>query len=329
MRSSVPRPGVYCGLLLVGLLAAGCATHARAGAPPPATGSAVTATGAVPWLDAPTVPGPAPDPPSPLPRPADARPCGARDVHATSDGRNGAGGHEVMYLRFRNVSRSTCVLKGYPRVSATEAGLRTVIGTDGSFFPSGQTANIAPGQRADLGVETDTYCAARPGGGPPGALYHRLHIALPGGGHVAVDEPRGFDPTCGLHITAFSVPQAPQPEPRSVLSPSLETPATVFAGATLVYVVDLINPTDQPIALNPCPAYVQAIANLPTPVKEVDALNCGPVGAIGAHRTKRFQMRLTIPPSTPEGPITLHWDLIGVEPAAASATIGVVTTGHS
>jgi len=243
---------------------------------------------------------------------------------------NGAGGHAVRYVRFRNTSTSTCVLEGYPRVIASEPGRPSVAGTDGSFFPNFSTANMRPGQDTYLGVETDTYCAARPGGGPAGPLYHRLDVTLPGGGTVTVDDPaKGFDVFCGLHLTSFFV-QQPEPspvhDPLSDLTVSLEVPPTVAAGATLVYVADLTNPTDQSVSLARCPGYVEA-ASGPTPIKEAYGLNCAPVGAIAAHDTVRFAMRLHVPDQAAAGPTTFHWSMAAPFSVTSQATVTVTTPG--
>lgn len=328
------------GALLVALLAAGCASRtaqlpAASGSSHSVTsaaGSSLSLAGVIGWIDAPTDPPPVPGPPPPPPRPVDARPCAAQDVAARVDGPNGAGGHSVRYLRFRNISSSTCVLKGYPRVTASEPGLLDVIGTDGSFFSYGDTANLLPGQDAQLGVETDTYCAARPGGGQPGPLYHHLQIEPPGGGRVALDQLDGFDPKCGLHLTKFFVPESPQPEPRTAantLRAAFETPDSVAAGAPLIYVVDLTNPTDRPITLSPCPAYLQSARTVPTPTKDIEALNCTAVGAIAAHDTIRFEMHLSIPRDTPAGPLKILWELTGPGAEIASASIEVSATHTS
>jgi hypothetical protein len=294
---------------------------------PLTTTPTVNLAGAIPWIDTPAPLYQAPTtfaPPAPA---TDARPCTAGDVTASLGGGNGAGGHAVQDVIFHNTSTSTCVLKGYPHVTLTEPGHPDIAGTDGSFFPTADTANMQPGQDTLLGVETDTYCDARPGGGPPGPLYHHLHITLPAGGTVTIDSPNGgFDPTCGLHLTRFFVQQAEQPQPHDPLGDllvSLETPDSVPAGSTLTYLADVTNPTDQSISLNRCPGYVEAAAGPPTPLKEVYALNCAPVGAISAHDTTRFEMRLRIPPDAVAGPLTFHWSLAGPFIVTTEATVNV------
>ncbi|HEX8767247.1 MAG TPA: DUF4232 domain-containing protein [Jatrophihabitans sp.] len=165
---------------------------ARTNVPPPAYRAHAASTSTVP--------------------PADARPCGHTDVSARFDNGNGAGGHLVSYLRFRNVSDSTCLLEGYPRVVATEIGQPDVTATSGSSFDFGHAANMAPGGSSLLGLETDTYCAARPGGRrtdqPP---YHRVTVFLPDGGAVSLVAPgaEAFDVSCGLHVTRFFDPSHP------------------------------------------------------------------------------------------------------------------------
>ena len=113
-------------------------------------------------------------------RPTDARPCTAQDVSARFDGQNGAGGHLIHVVSFRNVGPLTCVLEGYPRVVATAPGRDAVIATDDGDRTQEGSANMAPGRSTELGVQTDTYCAAQPDGAQGLAPYHHLGIALPG-----------------------------------------------------------------------------------------------------------------------------------------------------
>jgi hypothetical protein len=285
----------------------------------------VDLSGTIPWVDAPARPYQPPTVSS-TPPPSDARPCTAADVAARFGAGSGAGGHLETLVVFRNIGTSTCVLKGYPQVVATEPGLPDVAATDGSFFSGGSTANMQRGQQTLLGLETDTYCAARPGGGGGGRSYHHLDITLPGGGTVSLDRAAGFDLTCGLHLTKFFVQQPVQAAPHDPLSDlqvSLETPATVSAGDTLIYVADLSNPTDQPISLDRCPGYVETARPMSTPVKEVYALNCDSVAVIAARQTVRFEMRMRIPSDTSPGTLTVFWALAGPEEGSGSATVSV------
>jgi Protein of unknown function (DUF4232) len=312
----------------IGIAVAGCASRAAPPQPAGTTNHGVDLAGAIPWIHAPTEPPLPPPPPPPRPRPTDAPPCRAGDVAASFDGSNGAGGHAIVYVTFRNITASTCVLKGYPQVTASQPGLPDLTGTDGSFFQSDGTANMAPGQNTLLGLETDTYCPARPGGGGGQPRYHHLAIVPPGGGTVSLDRADGFDTTCGLHLTKFFVPQPEQPQPptpTSRLTSTLDTPSTVAAGATLIYVVALTNPTATAVTLSPCPPYLQAAPSIP--VKDIEALHCRPVGAITAHGTVRFEMHMQIPADTTVGELKIIWQLVGPEASPeASALIDVTPT---
>lgn len=139
----------------------------------------------VPWVDRP----PVPVPPSPvattttaLPA-ADARPCGARDATVAPDGTNGAGGTLLTYLRFTNISASTCVLKGTPRTTAREPGQPVLVATPEppGAFGSGAPANMAPGQSSGLDLVTFSSCAANPSGGQQ-STYHAVTLDLRGAG---------------------------------------------------------------------------------------------------------------------------------------------------
>jgi hypothetical protein len=252
--------------------------------------------GAVPWIDHPAPP----YQPLPTPRTAppatDARLCTAGDVAARFLPRgDGATGHMLIQLRFENTSGTTCVLKGYPtEVVASEPGLRDVTAKAGSYFPNQPTANIAPGESAFLGLETDSECASRPGGGPAGPPYHHVHVSLPGGGTVRVTRHSpAFDLTCGLQMTKFYVPQPAAPEPHDPLGDlqaSLRLSHTARVGTTLEYGVALTNPTSTAISLDRCPGYDEA-----------------PVEAIAPGDTVLFAMQVPAPDQP--GSYRLDWDL--------------------
>jgi hypothetical protein len=320
--------GVAAVVVIGGTTAALLATSGSGHPEQLGTGQRVNLAGTVPWISTP--PSPYQAPPAPTRAPAtNARPCAATDVAVTIVDGDGAGGHSIKYAVFRNVSSSTCVLKGYPRVVATEPGHPGVTATDGSFFPSGHPANMRPGGVTQLGVETDITCMDRVSGGPAGPTYHHLAITLPGGGTIRVDDPSGLDVGCGVHLTRFFVRPADLPQPHDPLSDlqvSLEAPPSVAAGSTLVYVVDMTNPTDHAISLDRCPGYVEVAFG--SPIKEVYELNCAPVRAIAAHRVVRFAMRLPIPADTPAGSLRLEWSLAAPFSVTTEAPVAV-TSGRA
>ena len=306
--------------VLAGLVLCGCAGpgHGQRGIATPSRASGMTATtsGLIPWIDAaaPSIPTFATS--TPPPPPANARPCAASDVTASFAGSNGAGGHSVIYVRFRNISRSTCLLAGYPQVIATAPGKPDVAASNGSFFQFGHAANLAPGNGVSLlGLETDSECAAHPGGAGEPNPYNTVAIALPGGGSVTLTTGGNrlaapLELSCGLHVTTFEDPNYPQPQvivPLSGLIPTLVLPHSARAGDTLVYEVDLRNSTPHPIELEPCPGYFEDAGD--KLIFLTYALNCTPVGSIPAGRTVRFAMQLPLPADIPPGPVQIRWAL--------------------
>lgn len=311
----------------VGVAALRPAGH-RAGGAGATPGTAVpvaTAEGVVPWAPLPWTPPPVPAESSPAPRPHTAPPCRAAGLAPSFDRENGAGGHLVVFLHLRNTGAAPCLLDGYPRVTALQPGRPAVAATAGSWVPDPGSADAAPGTDAWLGLETVTYCPARPGGGGGLPRYHHLDVVLPSGDHLALGNADGFDVTCGLFLTHFFVPRpdpTPPPDPTAALRVSLELPATVVAGTTLTYVAVLSNPTDRAIALRPCPGFLQ---NLTEPVvKDLHTLNCGRAPVVPAGGAVRFAMRLPVPASARPGPVTVRWFLASASGGRASATVRVV-----
>ena len=119
-----------------------------------------------------------------------------------------------------------------------------------------------------------------------------------------------LDLSCGLHVTTFEDPNYPQPQviiPLAGLLPTLVLPHSARAGDTLVYEVDLRNPTPHPIALEPCPGYFEDAGD--KLIFLTYALNCTPVGSIPAGQTVRFAMKLPLPADIPVGPVRIEWAL--------------------
>ena len=142
--------------------------------------------------------------------PAIAASCTSTQLAVTADGINGAGGHVVSYYRFTNVSRTVCLLAGYPRLVAAEIGYPAVVAADGTFFgDGGPPGNIAPDGHGSLLVEYDDFCGADPGGFPQ-LTYDHATVMLPGGGNLVLPD-ASFPVVCGLRVAAFSVPPVPSP----------------------------------------------------------------------------------------------------------------------
>jgi hypothetical protein len=268
--------------------------------------------------------GPAPTNPSTV---AHASPCTAADLTAAPGSSGAAAGHTVQWIQLTNTGTTACLLTGYAQVTATEPGLPDLTAVDGSYFETSGAGTAQPGESGTVGVSTDSVCP-RPLG--PTTVYHHLDLALPGGGTVSVDLPDGFDAACGLRVTTLTgpAPTAPtQPaDPLASLRVALDTPATVAAGNTLVYVAAVSNPTAEAISLDRCPSYLQQASGV-ADLKEDYELNCGPVGQIAAHATVRFEMRLAVPADALSGELDLTWSL-AMPDAPTAKTAVTVSPAH-
>ena len=137
------------------------------------------------------------------------RACTVNELHPSDGGKDGASTVIVHYVKLRNISSSTCWLRGYPHLVGVRADgdLRDVAdklaATDGGFFtyPDRRVA-LAPGQSAAFGIETaDAVCVNQAIDRP---TYQRLFVRLPGDKHrFSVPLPPGGIATCGLYVTRF------------------------------------------------------------------------------------------------------------------------------
>jgi hypothetical protein len=245
-------------------------------------------------------------------------------------GSNGAGGHLIYGLEFKNVSATPCVLRGYPSVTALEPGLPPASAKPGGFFDLDEIVpgDIAPGASTAAGVSNETNCDARyatPGTFPQ-RLYHQLRIDLPGGSKsvVVADAIEGF---CGLWARRFGLPETGPiyaADPLTDLRATVILPKTASRVAALHYVVALENPTDHAISLAKCPGYVEWATGASEPDKETFALNCDTVSSISAHHSVRFEMRLRLAPHSAAGALYVGWEMAGPSGANARGTVNLV-----
>ena len=100
------------------------------------------------------------------------------------------------------------------------------------------------------------------------------------------------------HPLGVDVSDAPDPTPEQAqLKPVLkDVPSTIKPGRDLRYVVELRNPTDDDVSLDPCPAFYQAYGESGTAYFGPGFLNCedAPL-AVPAGGAVRFEMILELP----------------------------------
>lgn len=279
-----------------------------------AAGCGSSGSRAAPWVDRP-LPLYSTPAPRPIRYPTSAPLCRAGELRVT-EGRGGAAtGHELQELVFRNVGPRTCLLRGYPTISAeTPAGRRTALRPrHGTFFEPLLAADVAPRHHALLEVETDDMCAS---GRQPIVRYRNVTFSLPWGGSIGGGQ-LTIARQCGLAISElgleerYKLPRA-RPGTPGTLRAAVSLPARVRAGiAELRYTVTLSNPTVRAVGLAPCPGYTEGIFAPGVAVHRSFALDCAAVRTIPAHGEARFAMRLPLPRPLPaaRGPVKLAWSL--------------------
>ncbi|HEY5202316.1 MAG TPA: DUF4232 domain-containing protein [Acidothermaceae bacterium] len=299
-------------------------TPTTAPSPAPPSVVPVDETGVVPWVDVRgTMFLSSPLPVAPLP--TSGRACRAADLRVSDVGGNGGGGHSYATFEFVDTSPTPCVLKGYPRVVATEPGKPAVVAVNGGYFVGQEkSAAMTPGVSTSLDIETERDCDARyavPNPWPT-LIYHTATVTIPGGGVVVLHDV--FDVECGLFTGQFGVAQ-PQPEyTQSVIQGAtarIELPSAVDAGATLHYVIDLTNPTANDMTLAPCPSYQQEIGEAG---KDPLEFNCSAVHLLLAHHTQRFAMELPVPADYPTGQAEVYWNVAATTDISARGSVDVI-----
>jgi hypothetical protein len=269
--------------------------------------------GIVPWLDAPVAPYSPPPPATRSPR-STAPPCRGADLRLAGIDGEGATGHTGTFVHVENTGPSRCTLSGSPELTGlTATGARVRIPAErGTFFdypPETQQrpATIDPEEQAILTIETSYSCD---GGAPTSTTtYRRVQIKLPD--RTTFDVADLLGSTCPVRIgTWYRAVQPPPepPEPWPTLRARLQgVPATVHAGEPFGYVIELANSGPADIALNPCPAYTEALAGTLAAYR----LNCAAAAVIPAGRSVRFAMRFDVGADVPAGPAKMLWSLHG------------------
>ena len=105
---------------------------------------------------------------APVPYATAAPACRLDQIHATGAVVGFATGNVDERFTFTNISRSSCLLSGFPAVSALAPGghrlhLHAIPQPDGTFFGQLAPAAIPPGRHVYLDLATeDVTCSARP-----------------------------------------------------------------------------------------------------------------------------------------------------------------------
>jgi hypothetical protein len=277
------------------LLLSACGGGSGSPAPAPA-GVAV-----IPWVDVPSTPQ------SLTGSTRAARVCAAADLEIMA-GRAGAfHGQATQELSVRDRAADACFLAGVPQAQLPNAGARSAVST-GEF--AARRVDLAPGESATVLIGTPAVCA---GAGQP-VVASSVQLTLPSGESVTVNGTR-IDTQCGSPaVLAFepvaAAPAAPAPGPLSTLNVSVATPRTVARGAVLTYRVTLGNQSATSIALSPCPSYTEVLGTGgAVTVQQTLLLNCAAAGSIAGNAALTYEMKLTVPTSTPTGATKMSWKL--------------------
>jgi hypothetical protein len=283
------------------------------------------ASGVVPWVDRPAPPYTAPAPRT-IPYRTRAPACRAGQLQATGGRVGAATGHILQVLRFTNRGHATCLLAGFPGITAVDPrGVRLALHPTrrpgGTFFRQLLPAAMAPGRSVDLDLAgEDVTCL------PRRRVYRDLHFTLPAGGTLR-SHARLFRVCGGWQMSRFGLPERTTatmpPRPGSVgsLRVSLDAPRAARAGTALRFLITLTNPGRVAVPLRPCPSYTEAIYANATPAgrrTQSLLLNCDRLHAISPGARVRFAMRLPLPPVAAEL-AKLAWHLnVPAEPATAA-----------
>lgn len=232
-------------------------------------------------------------------------------------GRTGAWhGESAQAIALRNVAAHTCALATPPTAVVVRGGTSTLAPDQISPANGGlQPLTLSPGEGAFVSVSAPASCDT------PGGIARTIRLTSAYLDDVVTLEGAYVPLACGTPAVSmwYDTRESTSSDPLAKLQARMLVPATLSPGATTKYTVELTNPTDTAIDLDPCPSYSQQLTGVDIHVEELLALNCGPVDRIGPGDTMSFAMRIEIPEDTPAGPAKIGWHL---------AVPGGTTTGN-
>ncbi|MCW2571659.1 MAG: hypothetical protein JWO88_1717 [Frankiales bacterium] len=291
----------------------------------------------VPWADLPAV---QEAPPSPLPGPspdASIPACRASELSARYGAIEGATGSTLQWIVLTDVGAGPCRLGGHlERLTALQGSVRREI----SLAQLPELGGLVPAVLDPHGLAGELmftwYGRCDEQGMPRQTPYSDLVLTLLGGDvPIGTDMagsgiPAGLDLGClptGSPISVSPLGSAP-PEPRYAHDPrtdltvTIESPASIAAGSVLHYSVRLTNSTSTPIPLDPCPSFLQTLGS----AKTSNQLNCPAAHAVPARGDETFAMELPVPTSAKPGAAQFTW-IFGY-PSHAQAGHGTVTISN-
>lgn len=314
--SGMNPPGQRIRLLLlaaIAILFSGCGRYSVA---PTGTSPSSSLAELVPWVNRPL---PAYVAPSPTPYPTGASPCRTTQLRIGGTHTGIGMSQAVLEVSLVNTGPAACLLHGQPRVSGiTGSGVRvTLPARPGPTFAGALVpADIAPGDHGYLDLGTGSACGTG-ADQMQSTTYRELVFIMPDG--ATMGSHLTFNAgSCGVIVDQLGLPMTaegqPSPGPLAGLTARLDVPSSVAAGSVLDYAVTLSNPTAQPIALSPCPAYTEwSSALMTTESKETPGLtyrlNCDTVTSIPPGASVTYAMKLDIPASALVGTSKFGWQL--------------------
>jgi hypothetical protein len=134
-----------------------------------------------------------------------AKPCAASDLVIEAIGNDGASGHTLNSISLQNVSTFACSLSGFPTAVTghTRDGVALADVHNGAYQPDPKPGNVEPGAAGVVILDSYDRCSDDYPGKPV-RTYVDIHIALPGGGEIALGD-FAVGPTCVMSVSQLGV----------------------------------------------------------------------------------------------------------------------------
>ncbi|MGD0372562.1 MAG: hypothetical protein ABSC16_12795 [Candidatus Dormibacteria bacterium] len=259
-----------------------------------------------------------------------AAPCTAGDMVASPLSELGVGlGSEYFGATVSLGSSSTCWLPGSPQATFANASGTPIVIAAISGAPLSQPVTLSAGTGpASIRVQISDYAALPPVAGISLTLGDGSNLGLRVAPAPSSDS-AGVGPgpaSEAVYVVGISVPaETATPTPAMTLSgvsAALHATSIAVPGQRYGFEVTLSNSALSPADLSPCPVYLEGLKDMDSSVVSY-LLNCAAAEPIPSVGSESFDMRLSIPWSTPRGQYLLTWGIVGSASAYANTWIDV------
>jgi hypothetical protein len=237
------------------------------------------------------------------PYPGDGRACADGDVTFTL-GQQGAWHGDVMQgVLARNISAAACTFNP-PSISVTDKSGNVI-----NVKPDDGVASVTlePDEVANIDVAGQSPPCGDVLSGSDSGIANQMSVGVDADASTTQFSDAWVSISCGPPTISGieDTKTTSSTDPLARLTVKVDAPEQLTPGTVLKYSVTINNPTNEDIALKPCPSYTEGLKGF---VGETFQLNCEAAPSIPAETSTDFDMQYVVPAEA-KGDNDLGWIL--------------------